>query len=226
MCSPVARGTDQEVPSGVPVTYRGGMATAGPDRSRQPADLATHRPTWGPVAGVAWIVISALLLIDLLRRGTAQQIIVGVLVVLAADLGAYLFGLQPCVVEWPDGVEIINPLRRVRLRWADIVDVYARDVLIVVTTRGEIRCVGVTGTLPSSHGRRLLGLRSFPGAPQPPPDPEPKGAREVVARITARWEAAGVAGAADPPALEWFPPALLMLALAGVAVVGAFVVGH
>jgi hypothetical protein len=192
-----------------------------------PADLRTHRPPWAPVVAVAWFLVAGALFVDLLRRGDGSQIASGVLVLASSVIVAYVFGLQPCVEEFPDGLFVKNPLRRVRVRWSDLRDVVPRDVLVLVTESGTIRCGGVVGRGRTAEAGRQATKLMYPSArgADLAESPADRGSdpSSVAARIVVRWEAAGGfdADRSTDPQLRWHPPSLGLVGAAALMLVAA-----
>jgi hypothetical protein len=181
-----------------------------------------HRPPWAPLVAGATVLGSVVLAIDVLRRGTSTQIVTALLVLGALDLLAYVFGLRPRVIEHADGVEVVNPLREVRLRWADIEDVRARDVLVLETPAGAVRCAAVpsTGALTARTrlaGRAQVGGVDLGGADGGAGAERPLGAADVATRLVRRWEVAGGhRGGQATPRLRWHRPSVALVAVAAL----------
>lgn len=111
--------------------------------------------------GWAWLVISALLLVDLVVRGKDFSAVVSGAVLLITVGVAYVVAIRPKVVATEDGVRLVNPLREVFVPWSaftwadvsDVLRVHADDQVfrswaVRENKRAEVRrtCGGSTAT--------------------------------------------------------------------------------
>lgn len=99
----------------------------------------THASTSSRVMAIVWIVIAALLLVDLVLRGSDRMAWIAGSVLLLTVACVYLAWLRPRVVSTPRGIRMVNPLRETFVPWASVVWVDVVDVLRVHTPEGEFR---------------------------------------------------------------------------------------
>ncbi|PSK97020.1 PH (Pleckstrin Homology) domain-containing protein [Murinocardiopsis flavida] len=89
------------------------------------------KPLFAPfsrVLGWVWVVVAALLLIDVLLNGRDHASVIAAAVLLVTLGGDYVLWLRPRVVPTEAGVRIINPMREAfvpwsAFTWADVTDV-------------------------------------------------------------------------------------------------------
>ena len=86
-----------------------------------------------------WIVVAALLLVDLFARGRGSDIRLYGAVLVASVALVYLVWLRPRIVVTGRGLRVINPLRETFVPWAAVRWVDVVDVLRVHTTDGVVR---------------------------------------------------------------------------------------
>ncbi len=79
----------------------------------------------------------------------------GIAIAIAA--GSYLFGLRPAVEEESALLRVKNPLRNFEVPWAALSDARVTDVLLLDTSKGQIRCFAV----PRRRGSRPKGSSLF-----------------------------------------------------------------
>lgn len=111
--------------------------TSGRDGAR--GATVTHASISSRVMAIVWIVIAALLLVDLVLRGSDRMAWIAGSVLLLTVACVYLAWLRPRVVSTPRGIRMVNPLREAFVPWASVVWVDVVDVLRVHTHEGEFR---------------------------------------------------------------------------------------
>lgn len=95
--------------------------------------------------GWAWLVISALLLVDLVVRGKDFSAVVSGAVLLITVGVAYVVAIRPKVVATEDGVRLVNPLREVFVPWSAFTWADVSDVLRVHADDQVFRSWAVRG---------------------------------------------------------------------------------
>lgn len=107
------------------------------------ANVRTHRLGLGQGLAWAWFAVAVVFAVDAVRRADGRDLLVILLVLTAASLVAYVFGLRPAVVEEPTRVLVVNPMRTVAVPWAAVTDVDVTDVLRVHAGPSVVRCFAV-----------------------------------------------------------------------------------
>lgn len=105
-------------------------------RPRRPEVVDTadqeFRPGTVRVLAVVWWVFSALLAVDLVLRGGAGQLLVGVPLVLLSAVVVHALFWHPAVRVSDDHVELVNVLRTVRIPWSSLEQLDTRWALTLV----------------------------------------------------------------------------------------------
>ena len=105
--------------------------------------LGTYRLGGGRV--VAWWIIAlvGVMAVSGLVTQTGRNRVISVALCLAVMAVSYLLGVRPCVMERPDGLRVLNPIRTIHVPWSLVTDVRVKDVVIIGTVDEEIRCYGL-----------------------------------------------------------------------------------
>lgn len=105
--------------------------------------LGTYRLGGGRV--VAWWIIALVGVMALsgLVAQTGRNRVISVALCLAVMAVSYLLGVRPCVMERPDGLLVLNPIRTIHVPWSLVTDVRLKDVVIIGTVDEQIRCYGL-----------------------------------------------------------------------------------
>ena len=150
----------------------------GPDRMMHDARVSTSvhdplhqevfRPRFAPLLAYFWYVVGALLAIDLVRRGDARSIPLGLGVLLLTTVALYAGAQRPSVIVDDLGITLRNIVRDVYVPWHEVQRVGAVWALSVETTQGEFRSWAVTAANP--HRRSLATRRNIFGFGAPPPE--------------------------------------------------------
>jgi hypothetical protein len=158
-----------------------------------PTVLTVHRLRAGRLFAWMWLVVAALSLVDILRRGAAGEYYRLILALLAGCLVAYVFGLRPAVLEGVVGIEVRNPLRTTDVPWPAFTGADAKDVLLLRTKGGEVRCFAVPvrgrpqrppGTVTGGLAGGLGAAMRLPGITPPMNEGRPPaGAAAVAERL-------------------------------------------
>ncbi len=112
------------------------MATS----SQMASGLGTYRLGGGRVVGWWIIALMALMAGSSLVTQTGSNRIISVGLCVLVVCACYLLGVRPAVMERPDELRVLNPLRTVHIPWSLITDVRVKDVVIVETETSQIRC--------------------------------------------------------------------------------------
>ncbi|WP_160051638.1 PH domain-containing protein [Nocardiopsis sp. FR26] len=99
----------------------------------------THYSTFTRVAAIVWIVVAALLLLDVLWRGEGREAWIAAAVLVASVSVVHLAWLRPRVVSTERGLRMVNPLRETFVPWTAVVWVDVTDVLRVHTPGRIVR---------------------------------------------------------------------------------------
>ena len=176
------------------------------------------------VGAVVWIVLSALLALDVLRRGHGRSAAVSVVVLGLLCAGVYALAWRPGLVIDERAVTLVNPLRTAWIPWGAVTSVGGRWSLEVRTSAGTYTA---WASGPRPRRRRPRGLRArLPDAAAVPEMPDES---RVSRRVIARWEDFATRVPDGSPAeqirVTWDRPlvavvAVLLLAL-GLLLVGA-----
>ncbi|WP_380167377.1 PH domain-containing protein [Jannaschia sp. R86511] len=193
----------------------GGEGT-GPDAGR-----VVLRPGNGRLLAGGWWLLVLLLSGDLLLRGSAGSVALGLPLLAFSAAAVHAMFWHPAVVVDADGVELVNVLRTVRLPWASVDDLDTRWALTV-------HAGGTTWTswaAPSS-GRRIrpVSRRETPWA-EPEADAisgsraPGSSAGEAAVLVGTRWQtwrersARDAAVGAGQPRVGWNAPVVASLAV-------------
>lgn len=151
------------------------------DRDGARGTNVTHASTSSRVMAIAWIVVAALLLLDLVMRGTDRMAWIAGSVLLLTIAGVYLLWLRPRVVSTPRGIRMVNPLRETFVPWSAVVWVDVLDVLRVHTPEGTFRSWPLRET---KRAKVRENLRKDSGYLDPGEDDDPTKMRpvELIAR--------------------------------------------
>lgn len=151
------------------------------DRDGAQGTNVTHASTSSRVMAIAWIVIAALLLLDLVMRGTDRMAWIAGSVLLLTIAGVHLVWLRPRVVSTPRGIRMVNPLRETFVPWPAVVWVDVLDVLRVHTPEGTFRSWPLRET---KRAKVRENLRKDSGYLDPGEDDDPTKMRpvELIAR--------------------------------------------
>lgn len=199
-----------------------------------PGGRVVFRPGLGRLLAVGWWALTAVLAVDLVRRGEASSALLGVpLLAFSAALVHALFW-YPAVAVDDDGVELVNVLRRVRLPWASLQDLDTRWTLTVEA--GERRW---TSWAAPASGRRVRPVSRRdapwvePGADAIAGSRAPgSSAGEAAILVGTRWqvwqdraarglEATGGTTGGDAPVVRWNLLVVLTLGATTLAAVAA-----
>ncbi len=104
------------------------------------SSLGTYRLGGGRVVALWIIGLVALMAISALVTESGRNRIISVGLCVAVMCVSYLLGVRPAVMEGPDELKVLNPLRTVHISWSLISDVTVKDVVIIDTEQGSIRC--------------------------------------------------------------------------------------
>jgi hypothetical protein len=126
------------------------------------------RPRYAPILAYVWYVVAALLAIDLVRRGDARSIPLGLGLLLLISVGLYAGAQRPSVIVDDLGITLRNLLRDVYVPWHEVQRIGAVWALTVHTAKGEFRSWAVTAANP--HRRSLASRRNIFGFGSPPPE--------------------------------------------------------
>ncbi|RKS71523.1 PH (Pleckstrin Homology) domain-containing protein [Motilibacter peucedani] len=159
---------------------------------------------------VIWWVLTGLLLLDVVVRGSWPSGAVAALVLLLTMVGAFAFWWRPEVVADDDAVTLRNPLRDIVVPWARVVAVGGRWTLDIRTERATYTAFAAA---PKSRPKRSRRGDEVPTVPT----------SGITERLSDRWERRRLAGADGPVVVRWrwevLAPALaLVVALVLVAV--------
>jgi hypothetical protein len=156
--------------------------------------LTVHRLRAGRLFAWMWLLVAGLSLIDIIRRGAAGEYYRLILALLAGCLIAYVYGLRPAVLEGVTGIEVRNPLRTTEVPWPAFTGADAKDVLLLSTKGGEVRCFAVPvrgrpqrppGTVTGGLAGGLGAAMRLPGIPALTNDGRPPtGAAAVAERLS------------------------------------------
>jgi hypothetical protein len=135
----------------------------------------THYAAFTRVAAIAWIVIAALLLVDVLLRGEGRQAWIAGALLVATVSAVYLVWLRPRVVSTERGLRVVNPLRETFVPWAAVLWVDVTDVLRVHTPGGVVR----SWPLRETKRQRVRDNMRREGGYLDPDDEDPASTRPV-----------------------------------------------
>jgi len=111
--------------------------------SQMASGIGTYRLGGGRVVG--WWIIALMVLMAgsslVTQTGSNRTISVGLCVLVVC--ASYLLGVRPAVLERPDELRVLNPLRTVHIPWSLITEVRVKDVVIVDTATSQTRCYGL-----------------------------------------------------------------------------------
>ncbi|MCY9785804.1 PH domain-containing protein [Nocardiopsis sp. EMB25] len=204
-------------------------------------ESTTHASTSSRVLALVWVVIAALLLVDVFLRGEGRSAWIATAVLVASIAGVYLMWLRPRVVSTPRGLRVINPVRETFVPWAAVVWVDVTDVLRVHTPGGIVRSWPLRETKRAKVRENLRRDSGLADEPDDDADPARQRPVDVVAsqlrRDAERHKArplsgpirdvaeAGPAalGAEDEPQTMVPVEVIVVLALTALFVVGALV---
>lgn len=99
----------------------------------------THYSTSSRVMAIVWVVIAALLLLDLVLRGQDRMAWIAGAVLVLSVAAVYVVWLRPRVVSTERGIRMVNPLRETFVPWAAVQWVDVVDVLRVHTPERILR---------------------------------------------------------------------------------------
>ena len=148
----------------VPVGHDARVSTS----IRDPLHQEVFRPRFAPILAYVWYIVGALLAIDLVRRGDARSIPLGLGVILLVSVGLYAGAQRPSVIVDDLGLTMRNIVRDVYVPWHEVQRVGAVWALSVETARGEFRSWAVTAANP--HRRSLATRKNIFGFGAPPPE--------------------------------------------------------
>ena len=162
--------------------------------------LGTYRLGGGRV--VAWwiIAIVAVMAVSGLVTETGRNRVISVALCLAVICISYVLGVRPAVMEGPDELRVLNPIRTVHIAWSSIVDVHVKDVIIIETDQERIRCYA----LPRRDRRSAASVVNSTINSRIPMGSEPPSAaanlsRSVVDLIRDHAQVLGVGESGGPP---------------------------
>jgi len=133
-----------------------------------PLNQQVFRPRFAPILAYVWYVVAVLLAIDLVRRGDARSITIGLGVILLISVGLYAGAQRPSVIVDDLGITLRNLVRDVYVPWHEVQHVGAVWALSIETAKGEFRSWAVTAANP--HRRNLARRRNIFGFGAPPPE--------------------------------------------------------
>ncbi|MDQ1642886.1 MAG: hypothetical protein QOJ90_2237 [Actinomycetota bacterium] len=119
------------------------------------------RPRLAPMLAIAWYVVGALAAIDLVRRGSAHTIGVGLAVIALVTVVVYAIAARPAVVANANGVLLRNVLRDVWVPWHRVERIGARWSLTVEADGVEHGSWAIAASNPArqrERGRRIFGV--------------------------------------------------------------------
>ncbi len=196
--------------------------------------LTVHHLRTGRVVAICWLVVAALSIVDILRRGSGGTYLGAILALLASCLVAYVFGLRPAVAEDLDAVEVRNPVRTTRISWASITSIDSVDVLRIHTAGTVTRCFAIpsrmrpvrpAGTITGGITGGLNSHMRLPGLPPLSEDSSRRGTRAgagaVGRRLTEMAPALAAGHQPEPATTHVAPDAVVALGLALVLLVAA-----
>ncbi|WP_190394139.1 PH domain-containing protein [Nocardiopsis quinghaiensis] len=135
-----------------------------------------HYSTPTRVAAIVWIVVAALLLLDVAWRGEGRQAWIAGALLAATVSVVYLVWLRPRVVSTERGLRVVNPLRETFVPWAAVLWVDVTDVLRVHTPGQIVRSWPLRET---KRQRVRDNMRRDSGYLDPDSDDGPAGTRPV-----------------------------------------------
>lgn len=190
-----------------------------------------YRPGGARVLALGWWLLAALLTADLLWRGDAGAVLVGVSLLGLSCAVVHALFWQPAVRVDDDGVELVNVLRRVRLPWASVQELDTRWALSLVAdgrrwtswaapaSGRRVRPVSRRETPWAERGAEAIAGSRAPGSSAG------EAAVLVGTRLQAWREAhpGATTGGGGPPQVGWNTAVLVSLGATSALVVAAFV---
>ncbi|TQN32944.1 PH (Pleckstrin Homology) domain-containing protein [Haloactinospora alba] len=191
------------------------------------------RPITAPLSrflGWAWVVLAALLLVDLALNGAGRQSLVAGAVVLLTVGGAYVLWLRPRVVPALSGVRLVNPLRETFVPWPAFTWADVTDVLRVHAGERVFRSWPLRETKRARVRQNLRRANGYADAPDEDPsrmrpaELAAKQLRDEAERCRAR-PGAGGGSDTEEPVTSWSPDALAALGIPVVLLLAALLLG-
>lgn len=178
--------------------------------------MTTFRQPFSHFMGWVWLVISALLLVDLVVRGKDFSAVVSGAVLLITVGVAYVVAIRPKVVATEDGVRLVNPLREVFVPWSAFTWADVSDVLRVHADDQVFRSWAVRENKRAEVRENLRRLNGYGEGPDDPRQMRP--AERVAWTLRSQAEqrkarAGKGAGAGAGPTVAWSPDAVASLAV-------------
>jgi hypothetical protein len=102
--------------------------------------LGTYRLGAGRAVGWWIIALMALMAGSSLVTQTGSNRIISLGLCVLVVCASYLLGVRPAVMEFPDALRVLNPIRTVHIPWSLITEVRVKDVVIVDTATSQTRC--------------------------------------------------------------------------------------
>ena len=133
-----------------------------------PLHQEVFRPRFAPILAYVWYVVGGLLALDLIRRGDARSITLGLGVILLISVGLYAGAQRPSVIVDDLGLTMRNLVRDVYVPWHEVQRVGVVWALSIETAEGEFRSWAVTAANP--HRRSLARRKNIFGFGAPPPE--------------------------------------------------------
>ncbi len=180
------------------------------------------------VLGWVWVVVAAVLLVDLMVSQTNVDRLVPGAVLLCTVGAVYVLWLRPRVVPMEHGLRLINPLRETRVPWSaftwadvtDVVRVHAGDEVFRSWPLREIK---------RQHVRDNLRRAGDFGGSEPDEDPRTMRPMDAVAKQlreeAERRKAASRGSEWSGPTTTWSPDAIAALAGPFVLLLAAALLG-
>lgn len=107
------------------------------------SSLGAYRLGGGRVVGWWIIALMTVMAAAALFTESGRNRIISLALCAVVVCISYLLGVRPAVMEFPEELRVLNPLRTVHIPWPLITQLVVKDVVVVETTITSVRCYGL-----------------------------------------------------------------------------------